>query len=56
MSGFTVEADLLRDILAAIGFLFSDELAEEARERLADPSDATLAALSQLIGIRRRHA
>jgi hypothetical protein len=53
VSAFRIEPDLLRDILAAVAFLFSDELSEEAYARLADPSDRTFDALSRLVEIRR---
>lgn len=53
---FQIDPALLRDVFAALAFLWHDELPETVYESLSDPSDATLAALSKLVGIRRGSA
>lgn len=52
-NAFAINPGLVRDILAAVAFLFSDELPEVAYERLSDPSARTLDALNRLVEIRQ---
>ena len=53
---YHIDANLLQDIMAALAFLWHDELPEHVYDALTDPSDATLAAISKLVGIRRGQA
>jgi hypothetical protein len=50
---FRVDPALLRAVMAAVAFLFADDLPERAYIILTDPSEQTFDALSRLVEIRR---
>lgn len=52
-SDYMVNPHLVRDILAAVAFLFAEDIPEHVYERLNAPGDRTLAALNDLVGIRQ---
>ena len=52
-SGFMVNPELVRDILAAVAFLYYDSIPEEVCDQLNAPSDRMLSALNELVGIRQ---
>jgi hypothetical protein len=49
---FTVNPDLVKAILAAVAFLYADDLPQGAYEAFNDPSERVLDSLNKLVEIR----
>jgi hypothetical protein len=48
-----ITGEYLRDVIAAVGFTFSDRISEEVRDELMGADDPLVEHIATLVGIRR---